>query len=81
MRPTTYLALLTVIHRALDFGRACDAKDYAAMSRVSDELKGAARRYVWAVDQIDPPTRVKQRWAERKDEGWDRAKQIQVNHW
>lgn len=38
---------------AAAYGKACDERQYPALSRLVRELKEAARRYRWAVDGIE----------------------------
>ncbi len=44
---------------ALEYGLACDALNYPALTLLAKRLKSASRRLRWQLEDVDPPEHVR----------------------
>jgi hypothetical protein len=55
-----------LVDAALEYGRACDASNYPALSMTAEALKSAARRLTWYVDEhVAVPDHVRHKHRKR----------------
>lgn len=58
-------AIRDLIEASTAYARACDVGDYPALSTTTQELKAAARRFRWWLENLTPPEDVAKKWRKR----------------